>query len=190
MMMIMTRYQPGSRSEKEALLQRITYPEACWTVEQALPALKMWKRRIERARELEVTIPDPSILLSALDAVTEKSMKKDPRRLFRVESTRQSIKVDVVTTLEAVEQLSIVLEGELEQCVSTQWTKDAPKVNSINGNPKGKGKTGKDGKGKDGKGKDGKGKDKGKEPCYYFTETEEGCNKGQHCQRHHRMLKP
>ena len=56
-----------------------------------------------------MTIPDPSTLLSALDAITEKSMKKDQRRLFRVESTRQDTKVDVVTTLEAVEQLSIVL---------------------------------------------------------------------------------
>ena len=41
MMMIMTRYQPGSRSEKEALLQRITNPEMFWTEEQALPTLKM-----------------------------------------------------------------------------------------------------------------------------------------------------
>ena len=52
-----------------------------------------------------MTIPDPSILLSALDAITEKSMEKDQRRLFRVESARQDIKVDVVTTLEAVEKL-------------------------------------------------------------------------------------
>ena len=40
-MMIMAKYQPGSTSEKEALLQRITRPEVCWKEEEALPALKM-----------------------------------------------------------------------------------------------------------------------------------------------------
>ena len=44
------------------------------------------------------------------------------------------------------------------------------------------------GKGKDCKGKDGKGKQK--EPCHYFAETEDGCNKGQQCTRYHRTLKP
>ena len=47
--------------------------------------------------------------------------------------------------------------------------------------------------------KDGKGqgrlerqrKDKGKsEPCYFFSETEDGCNRGQQCPRYHRTLKP
>ena len=28
-----------------------------------------------------------------------------------------------------------------------------------------------------------------KEPCHFFTETEDGCNKGQHCTRSHRILK-
>ena len=102
--------------------------------------------------------------------ITEKSIKKDHRRQFRVESARSNLKADIITTIEAVEQLSIILEGELEQCVSTKWTQETPKVNFINGTPKGKGKGGND-KGKDGKdskgGKDGKGKDKGKEPCYF-----------------------
>ena len=55
-----------------------------------------------------------------------------------------------------------------------------------------KGKIGKDGKNNDGKGKSEKdGKGRGKvEPCYFLTETDEGCNKGQQRTRYHRMLKP
>ena len=71
-LMIMTRYQPGSRKEKEMLLQQITSPEVGWTAEQSLSNLKLWKRRIERAKELNLTIPDPAILLSSLDHVTDK----------------------------------------------------------------------------------------------------------------------
>ena len=60
-----------------------------------------------------MAIPDPSILLSALDTIAEKAMKKDHRRQFRVESARSDLKVDIVTTFEAVEQLSIILVGTM-----------------------------------------------------------------------------
>ena len=36
MLMIMVRYQPGTRKEKEALLQQIQNPESCWKVEKVL----------------------------------------------------------------------------------------------------------------------------------------------------------
>ena len=78
--MIMVKYQPGSRKEKEALLQQISSPEVCWNEEKALTALKMWKRRIERARELKLTIPDPCILLSALDAVSFNAIKEGHKK--------------------------------------------------------------------------------------------------------------
>ena len=61
-----------------------------------------------------------------------------------------------MTSKEAVEKLSLILEGELEQSVSSTWTTITPKVKTVLSDPKGKGK---DGKGKDGKGKDGKGND-------------------------------
>ena len=46
MLLIVTKCQPGSRREKENLFQQITYPEACWTEEKALFALRVWKRKI------------------------------------------------------------------------------------------------------------------------------------------------
>ena len=100
--------------------------------------------------------------------------------------------MDTNTTEEAVSQIALLLEGELEESVTATWTTVGPKIKSVEGNPKGdKGKDGKGTEGDKGKGgKDGKGKDKSKEPCYYFAETEDGCNKGQHCSRYHRMLKP
>ena len=41
MLMIMVKYQHGSRKERESLLQRITNPEACWNEERELTTLKM-----------------------------------------------------------------------------------------------------------------------------------------------------
>jgi hypothetical protein len=186
------KYQPGSRSEKTALLNHIQSPELCWKEEKALITLKLWKRRIECAKELQVTIPDPCILLAALDAITSKAIQSDQRKVFRLNTAREAIGVDVSTTEEAVNKLTLLLGGELEESVASTWSTITPKVKSIKGNPKGdKGKGGKDGKGETGKsGKEGKGKDKSKDPCYFFTETEDGCNKGQLRTRYHRLLKP
>ena len=98
-------------------------------------------------------MPDPSVMLSALDAITEKVLKKDQRRTFRLESIREEIKVDLTPTYKAVEQLTTVIEAELEECVNANSTDNQqPKVKSLNPKDEKKGK-GKDQKGdsKDGK---------------------------------------
>lgn len=180
MLMIVVKYQPGSRKEKEALLQQIQNPDVCWKEEKAFSTLKMWKRRVERARELKVTVPDPCILLSALDGITFNAISKDTRRMFRINSARDAIGVDVNTSEVEVNQITLLFEGELEESVTATWTTVGPKIKSVKGNPKGdKGKDGNGANGDKGKGgKDGKGKDRSKERCYFFTETEDGCNKG------------
>ena len=115
MLLIMIKYQPGSRREKEALLQQISCPEFCGSDERAPTTLKMCERRIERAQELKLVIPDPSVLLSGLDTIIEKEVTKDQRRSFRIESVREDIKVDVITSFEAVEKLALLLESELDR---------------------------------------------------------------------------
>ena len=78
MLMIMVKYQPGTRKEKEALLQQIQNPESCWKEEKALSNLKIWKRRIERAKDLKASIPDPCVLLNALDTINH--LQRSPQR--------------------------------------------------------------------------------------------------------------
>ena len=83
------------------MLTQIGFPEVGWTEDKALNNLKMWKRKIERAKELEVIIPDPTVLLAALDQITEKVITKDARRKFRVDAAREALKVDVLTNFES-----------------------------------------------------------------------------------------
>ena len=84
MLMVMVKYQPGTRKEKEALLQQIQYPSQSWKKERALSHLKLWKRRIEKAKELKASIPDPSILLKAFDTITAKVIGDDPVKHFEL----------------------------------------------------------------------------------------------------------
>ena len=200
LLLIMIKYQPGSRKEREAILNQITNPEACWTDDKALEGLRTWKRRLERARELKLVIPDPAILLAAIDGMTEKVIKKDQRKVFRMETLREKNKVDIIPTYKAVEDLTTFIEAELEESLNTTSACASPKVKSIfTDKPGGKGKgsdeqkgskgeykgfKGKGGDAKGGKGKKGKG-----EPCAYFL-SEEGCRFGQTCKGYHRTLKP
>ena len=110
MLMIMIKYQPGSRKEKEALLQQIQSPPQSEKKDDVLNNLKLWKRRIERANELKISIPDPSILLKALDKITATVIKEDPRRSFRIESAREEIGIDTTTTIEAVNKIALLIE--------------------------------------------------------------------------------
>ena len=70
-----------------------------------------------KSKGIEASIPDPSVLLKAVDDMTEKAIKKDSRKVFRIESIRQEIKVDVIPTMEAVERLTEFIEAELEESV-------------------------------------------------------------------------
>jgi hypothetical protein len=64
----------------------------------------MWKRRIERARELKLTIPDPCVLLGALGNITFNAVKKDAIKMFRINSAREAIGADITPTNEVVDQ--------------------------------------------------------------------------------------
>jgi hypothetical protein len=198
----MTKYQPGGKKERESILRMIIEPEAKTNETEALEGLKTWQRRLQRAKELKLNIPDASILLASVDKITEKAIKKDPRKMFRLETIREQLKVDIIPTESTVEDLSKFVQAELEEAISAQLD---PKVKSISatdpkekakdetgwtrkGNSKGKNQRGKD----DQKGKDdakGKGKKGKSEPCKWFS-LEEGCKFGQQCRAYHRLLKP
>jgi hypothetical protein len=73
------------------------------------------KRRIERAKELKLVIPDPSIMLAALDVFSEKVLKNIIEEVFEWKNIRGEIKVAIVPTYEAVEKLTKVIEAELKK---------------------------------------------------------------------------
>ena len=78
--------------------------------------------------------------LSALDAITFNAISKDTRSIFRINTARAAIGVDTSTTEEAVNQIALLIEGELEDSVAATWTTAGPRIQSAKGNPKGEGK--------------------------------------------------
>ena len=76
-------------------------------------------RRKERAKELKLVLPDPSILLKAVMKVVAKPITSSPEVAFRVQSARYQLGVDVMPTEERVMMMHKILQAELQQVALT-----------------------------------------------------------------------
>ena len=64
-------FQAGGASERAKLLQNITDSKCCSNVHEILDWIRAWRRFVQRAMELQVTLPDGLVLLGALTKCTD-----------------------------------------------------------------------------------------------------------------------
>ena len=123
-------FGPGSLQEREEGLRRLTNPQAAKSPKEAVAELRSWRRWCSRFVSLGGTLPDPSILLKALNTITAKPLQDFPEIQFRISLTRASLQVDVLPTSAKVDQLHQHLLSELE-VVSRLKSGDACKAQAI-----------------------------------------------------------
>ena len=99
---IYTRYQPGGLGEKALLLRQLVEGKAPSTLNEFLEQIRAWKRNLKRAQELSVTTPDPTLLMNALDKMSQVVIRASTHTAFRLNSTRAHLMVDIDPTLTAV----------------------------------------------------------------------------------------
>ena len=63
-------WQPGGSNERAHLLAQLVQPESCKGYREALPILRKWHQNLQRAHEIQATLPDPSLLLRGIDQAT------------------------------------------------------------------------------------------------------------------------
>ena len=81
---IMQLYSPGGPTERAQLLSGLVHLDEFTSATVGLKVLREWQQDIERARALEVVLPDPSLLLQALEWASEQFVDLDKSRSFRV----------------------------------------------------------------------------------------------------------
>ena len=78
------RYQPGGLAERSRLLRQLVDPKAPQSMNEVTEALRGWRRSLRRAQELEIATPDATLLLGALDKMSELVGKTSNQVAFRM----------------------------------------------------------------------------------------------------------
>ena len=124
------RYQPGGLAERSRLLRQLVDPKAPRSMNEVTEALRGWRRSLRRAQELEIATPDATLLLGALDKMSELVGKTSNQVAFRMSSTRATLGVDVTPTLETVLSFADMLTAEAESLAISEL-QPAPEVKPV-----------------------------------------------------------
>ena len=123
-------YQPGGAGEKAHLLQFLTAPEVGSGLDGTLQLARKWVRLLRRGRELQLVLPDPSLLCRRLDRVISSTFagNKHPSAAFRIASFKLERQLDYKATLVDAEDYAYLVVGELEAALLAQPLPAPPKI--------------------------------------------------------------
>ena len=182
---LMVLYRPGSATEKSQLLRNLESPEPATTPGEALERLRQWLRYQQRAADLGLVIPDPSVLLRGLDVMVKKPLGEAPDMSFRLNLLRYHMKVDVSPTLDNVKAIHKAMLGEFEQLGARRMKKTelpATRLRAVDVTPQPSTTTTSGQHGSSG----GKAKGSDQRPCKFYL-SDEGCRRGKSCRYEHSM---
>ena len=111
---LLTLYQPGGEEEKYRTLQQLQDPPKETEPAKAVEALRAWNRWLRRCRELNLQVPDPSLLVRGLHAVVRGVLERNSEASFRTHLVRSNLKIDSNPTMDNVEKYYKHLMGECE----------------------------------------------------------------------------
>ena len=163
---LFTTYQPGGAGERAVVLKHLQGTEVPGDLAACLSRLRSWPRWLQRCRDLNMVVPDGSLLSRGLTAMTAKYLSENPDAVFRTQVVRSTYRVDGQPKLEDVVRYQQHLQAEIENIMSarssTSTTTPAVKAISTTSTPTSPTSS-----------KEGK-------PCKYFLRSG-GCRRGAKC---------
>ena len=112
---LLTLYQPGSAQDKAVVIRQLDTHESSDAPAHAAQVLRKWCRTLQRAADLSISVPDPSVQAKSLLCVIKKLAAASPNLQFRVSVARNDLQVDVRPSQESVVKLYQHLLAEMEQ---------------------------------------------------------------------------
>ena len=201
---VLQTYQPGGASERAMTLSELTIEKAVQDPREAVDRLRRWKRHQQRAEELQVALPDGTLLVKSLSTLVSAVLATAPQANFRVNSYRMQSRVDMNPNKATLQEFYTLLLAEMETLVlAPESAQNTQAMNSMvktmapttTPTPGGKGAVNNKGGKGGGVSSPGKGsevqrtpnpKENGQErrPCKFFA-METGCRYGKSCRAHH-----
>ena len=171
---------PGDTTGSVESQRSLTEVKCGSSIQDALNAIRMWRRWLCRAEELHVGIPDSMVLMQALSKIAENLTKHGGSQVgFRIAAARQELEVDRRPTLITTKEFAEFLQAEAEDLALTMPQPTSTKTTSpVAGSQLvgGAQPTIKAGGGQVG----GDGQQKTKQACRYWGSST-GCKRGESC---------
>ena len=178
-------FQPGGGAERTKLLQNITDSKCGSSVPEILDWIRTWRRYVQRAREIQVTLPDGLVLLGALSKCTDMLSSKSPQVAYRLNLVRQQLNLDQLPTADTILSYSEHLQAEAEEMMLGSQPKGQSAVRAA-----AFGVSGTNGVSEPAFGDhEGKGSIPRKGACKHWM-TDKGCAWGDQCKFGHVKLEP
>ena len=178
-----TTYQPGGTGERNLVLSNLQNPQVIHDATAGVAALRDWGRWYQRCIDFGMNLPDPMVLVGALNSMTKPVISKDTEVTWRTEMVKSTLQLHARPTAEAVTSYHRHLLAEFEALATSQVPKKGGNQPS---NPTLKAMDGTAGGASGGQGGGAKGGGKGKIPCKYFL-SQKGCKYGGSCKNVHSM---
>ena len=179
-------YQPGGASERAAILRQLEGVAVGDGVHECIGALRKWRRYLQRAEEMGVTIPDASILLRSVELIIAKALDNNGDVKFRLSLVKNELQVQSRPTTDNVIRYYNHALAELQQSApartsrttptTTPTTTEGARLKAVGNTSGGTGEATSPTSPGSRKG--------GKTPCKFF-QSEAGCKRGQQCKYDH-----
>ncbi|CAE7711468.1 GIP [Symbiodinium sp. CCMP2592] len=120
-------YQPGGSSDRALVLAQLEPKDGPNDVTEVVAALRRWFRWLQRARDLQLSLPDPSVQIKALSSIVRKISEKNHDLQFKIALARTELRTESRPTQETALKFFQHLLAEVEQL---GHTKSRSNVNS------------------------------------------------------------
>ena len=131
---LFTTYQPGGAGERAVVLKHLQGTDVPADLAACLSSLRSWPRWLQRCRDLNMVVPDGSLLARGLTAMTAKHLGENPDAVFRTQVVRSTYRVDAQPRLDDVIRYQQHLQAEIENIMSARAstkTAASPTVKSV-----------------------------------------------------------
>ena len=109
-------YQPGGSAERGFLLKQLTETKPGSAISEIVGSIKLWRRWVSRAEELNITLPDGMVLSSVLMRYAESLGRLGGQQVaYRVATVRQELGVDLRPTLTSIKEMAEYIQAEAEE---------------------------------------------------------------------------
>ena len=169
-------FQPGGASERTKVLHNITDGKCGTQVSEMLDWLRVWRRNVQRAVELHVTLPDGLVLMGALSKCSDNLSQKSAQVAYRLNMVRSQLGVDHQPVMSSILSYAEYMQAEAEELqlsMPSRPSVSAVKVAAMNIPP----------------GTESKPSEAPKKECKFWM-SDSGCRRGDQCKFQHARLDP